>query len=130
MNSRYLTIILILILTITTGGLFWYGERKIEKTNQAFTAIGFESLNDESDLTFFIDNRKPKNKEYSINYLVNENLIESEKITIPEKSKKIITPNDSILKKIKTASRDQETVNLEIIVKSGEKSLTIERGQL
>lgn len=110
MNLRHLIRFILLILAIAIGGLFWYGEKTIKKANQSFTSVGFENPNDKTSLVFFINNHQEKDDEYTITYLINNASIDSEKITVLAKSKKIVFPKKTVLEKTKTTSRDQEVV--------------------
>ena len=111
-----LTIFVIASLIFTVGFLFWYGNKQIKKANDIqSTIIAWENLNakinlpieNNNNLNLVIQNLETKKNAYQIEFLLNNQVINSQKIEILPEHKKIIQPNKQILTKISHISKQQ-----------------------
>ena len=110
----FLTTFVIISLILTVGLLFWYGSKQIKNANNIqSTIIAWENLNNQinsllennNNLNLIIQNLETKKNTYKIKFLLNNQVINSQKIEILPEHKKIIQPNKQILTKMSHISK-------------------------
>ncbi len=124
------TILTILLLALTTGVLFWYGENKIKKaTNVNSTVVAWENLqndlNNNSNLNLTIQNITPKKNTYTVSWLINKEKIDSQTVTIVSQDKKIIPPTKKVLIKLMGLSKNKQGILYQVKINWNNKSETL-----
>ncbi len=124
------SILTTLLLILTIGILFWYGENKIkEAENINSTVIAWENLQNNSDnnsnLNLTIQNitnppkadqpRTGKNT-YTVSWLINKEKIDSQTVTIISQDKKIISPTKKVLAKLTELSKNKQGILYQVKV--------------
>ena len=118
------TILLTLLLILTVGILFWYGENKIKEAgNINSTVIAWENLqndlNNDSNLNLTIQNitNPPKADQpgagkntYTVSWLINKEKIDSQTVTLISQGKEIISPTKEVLAKLTEFSKNKQGV--------------------
>ncbi len=124
------TILPTLLLILTVGILFWYGENKIkEAENINSTVIAWENLqndlNNDSNLNLTIQNITPKKNTYTVSWLINKEKIDSQIIVIASQGKKIIPPTKKILAKLTKLSKNKKEVLYQVKINWNTKTETL-----
>ncbi len=134
------TILLTLLLILTVGILFWFGENKIKDAeNINSTVISWENLSNSyplckggqnsrnenfggflcdniSNLNLTIQNITPKKNTYTVNWLINKEKIDSQTVTIISQDKKIISPTKKVLTKLMELSKNKQGILYQVKV--------------
>ena len=97
-------ILTVALVTITIGILFFYGNAKIKKAeNINSTVLAWENLSTSpKDLNFTTKNITPTKTSYEIKWLLNEKVIDSQKIEVSAQGKKIIPPTKKVADELAT----------------------------
>ncbi len=133
------SILLTLLLILTVGILFWYGENKIkEAENINSTVIAWENLqndlNNDSNLNLTIQNitNPPKADQsgagkntYTVSWLINKEKIDSQIIVISSQDKKIIPPTKKVLTKLMELSKNKKEVLYQVKINWNNKTETL-----
>ncbi len=115
------SILTTLLLILTIGILFWYGENKIKDAeNINSTVIAWENLqknlNNDSNLNLTIQNITPKKNTYTVSWLINKEKIDSQIIVIASQGKKIIPPTKKVLTKLTELSKNKQGILYQVKV--------------
>lgn len=136
-KSNLLSISTILLLILMVGILFCYGGYKIKQANDVqSTIIAWESLADPNtegnlenskneDLTLLIQNLELQKQIYSLDFLINEKIIDSQRIEISSQHKEIIKPTKKALAKLTELSKTQFDTLYQIKVSWGKNKTEI-----
>ena len=115
------TILPTLLLVLTVGILFWYGENKIKKAgNIDSTIIAWENLqndlNNSSNLNLTIQNITSQKNTYTVSWLINKEKIDSQTVTIISQDKKILSPTKKVLTKLMELSKNKQGILYQVKV--------------
>ncbi len=123
------SILTIALLILTVGTLFWYGDKKIQNANNInSTVLAWENLSnshplykrgqssrDENfggfsgNLNLSIKNITANKISYKIDWLLNEKVIDSQKVEISAQDKRIIPPTKKVAAELATLLNTSST---------------------
>ena len=113
------------ILTFTVGILFWYGQNKIQEAQDIQTTIvAWENLDNQitapitriSNLNLFIQNLQSQKNIYQLDFIVNNEVVDSQKIEVRAKQKITVQPTKKTLDKIKELVSENKEILYQIKV--------------
>ena len=101
-----------ILLVLTTGALFWYGNFKINKAGDVnSTIVAWENLrNTPRDLSLNINNATNQEKIYQIKWLLNKKVIDTNEIKLPPKTIKTISPTKKVLTNLAELSNNNQEI--------------------
>ncbi len=96
------SILTIALLILMVGILFWYGDKKIQDANNInSTVLAWENLST-GNQNLSIKNITADKISYKIDWLLNAKVIDSQKVEISAKDKKIIFPTKKVADELAT----------------------------
>ena len=125
------TVLTITLLVLTTGVLFWYGQSKIQQAQDIQTTIiAWENLNSQIDLPFtksnnlnlVIKNLESQKNTYQIKFLLNNKIIDSQKIEVQAKQKITIQPTEKTLNEIEKLVAGNKEMLYQVKITWGKKN--------
>jgi len=106
------SILTTILLALTIGALFWYGNFKINKAGDVnSTIVAWENLrNTPRDLSLNINNATNQEKIYQIKWLLNKKVIDSSEVKLPPKTSRAISPTKKVLASLAELSNNNQEI--------------------
>ncbi len=109
--KKYIPVIVLVLLLLTSSLLFWKGEDSLRKSSQNYTLFYFENTqsttnNIKENLSFLIENNKLETINYKLTHLINNQEVFTETIEVKGNTIKKIAPSDKLFSEIKKIEGD------------------------